>query len=60
VPPGEANSLAGAIVGLLHNPEERARLAAAGPGIAKAYSWDRAAEMTVAAYREALTPARGE
>jgi glycosyltransferase involved in cell wall biosynthesis len=57
VPPGDANALADAISGLLHNPEERARLSAAGPEVAKAYSWDRAAEMTVAVYREVLTPA---
>jgi glycosyltransferase involved in cell wall biosynthesis len=54
VTPGNATALAGAIGGLLHKPEERARLAAAGPAVASAYSWSRAAEMTVAVYREVL------
>jgi glycosyltransferase involved in cell wall biosynthesis len=60
VPSGDASALAVAIGRLLRNPEERARLAAAGPAVAKAYSWARAAEMTAAAYRELLKPARGE
>jgi glycosyltransferase involved in cell wall biosynthesis len=54
VPPGDAAALAGAIRTLLASPPERSRLAAAGPKIASAYSWDRAAEMTVAVYREVL------
>jgi glycosyltransferase involved in cell wall biosynthesis len=54
VPPGDATALATAIGGLLHNPEERARLAAAGPAVASAYSWSRAAEMMAAVYREVL------
>jgi glycosyltransferase involved in cell wall biosynthesis len=60
VPPGDAHVLAAAIRGLLDDPEARARLAAEGPTIAKAYDWDRAAEMTVAAYRELPRPALGD
>ena len=53
VPPGEPEPLAKAITELLADPEARARLgerataAAAGP-----YSWDRAAELTLALYGE--------
>ncbi len=54
VTPGDATALAEAIGGLLHNQEERARLAAAGPAVASAYSWSHTAEMTVAVYREVL------
>lgn len=55
VPPGEPEPLAAAIRELLGDPEERRRLAeraaaaAAGP-----YSWDRAAERTLALYEELL------
>jgi alpha-1,3-rhamnosyl/mannosyltransferase len=57
VPPGDATTLAAAIGRLLRDPEESASLAAAGPAVASAYSWDRAAEMTVAVYREVLRAA---
>jgi len=54
VQPGDSAALAKALSGLLNNPAERSRLAGAGPGVASAYSWSRAAEMTVAVYREVL------
>ncbi len=55
VPPGDSDALAGAISGLLADPEERRRLealavaAASGP-----YSWDRIAEQTNAVYERVL------
>ena len=55
VRPGDPDALAGAIVELLAEPDERRRLeeraaaAAAGP-----YSWDRVAERTLAVYEEVL------
>jgi glycosyltransferase involved in cell wall biosynthesis len=53
VKPGDPDALAAALGPLLRDPEDRARLArgareaAAGP-----YSWDRAAELSLALYRE--------
>jgi glycosyltransferase involved in cell wall biosynthesis len=54
VPPGDSAALAGALAGLLDNPRERQRLAAAGPAVAAQYTWSRAAEMTAEVYRLAL------
>lgn len=53
VPPGDADALAGAIQTLLSEPEERDRLAGGAAQAAHGtYSWDRAAELTLALYRE--------
>ena len=55
VAPGDPDALAGALRGLLSDPGARERLAegaraaAAGP-----YSWERAAEQTLALYRELI------
>ena len=51
VPANDPAALAQAINRLLHDPAERARLAAAGPLTAARYTWQRAAEMTIAVYR---------
>jgi glycosyltransferase involved in cell wall biosynthesis len=55
VPPGDPGPLAAAIDELLAREPERERLAsAAREAAAGPYSWDRAAEATVALYRELL------
>jgi glycosyltransferase involved in cell wall biosynthesis len=54
VPPGDSRALARALSDLLKDRPARARLAAAGPSVAAAYRWSRAAEMTVAVYRTVL------
>lgn len=54
VPANDAPALATAVNRILHDPIERARLAAAGPVTAARYTWQRTAEMTVAVYRRAL------
>ena len=55
VSPGDPASLAGALNGLLLDPEARARLAAAAAEAAAGpYSWDTVAEHTLALYRELL------
>ena len=56
VPANDAAALAEAVKRLLHDPVERARLAGAGPLTAARYSWQRAAEMTVAVYRGLISP----
>lgn len=55
VPPGDSDALARALSELLDDEPARARLAAAGPGVAAAYRWSRAAEMTAAVYRKVLS-----
>ncbi|MYU21363.1 glycosyltransferase family 4 protein [Streptomyces sp. SID8352] len=58
VPPGDAGALAAGLVRLLGDPELRARLGAAGRArVLRRFTWARAAEGTVARYREALGPA---
>lgn len=53
VPPGEPGALAAAIRDLLEQPEERARLGAAARAAAGGrYSWDTAAERTLALYAD--------
>jgi glycosyltransferase involved in cell wall biosynthesis len=53
--PGDVRSLAGELNGLLGDPDARARLAAAAAAAAVGpYSWDTAAERTLALYRELL------
>ena len=54
VPPGDPGALAGAIVALLEDPEERARLGAAGQArVLERFTWRACAEATVAVYRAA-------
>ena len=53
VPPGDPGALAAALSGLLADPQERERLAAgARAAAAGPYSWETAAEQTLALYRE--------
>ncbi|GAA0904693.1 glycosyltransferase family 4 protein [Streptomyces thermoalcalitolerans] len=59
VPPGDAGALAAGLSRLLGDPELRARLGAAGrERVLRHFTWARAAEGTVARYREALALAR--
>ncbi|CAL9430810.1 glycosyltransferase family 4 protein [Streptomyces sp. enrichment culture] len=55
VPAGDAGELAAGLVRLLGDPELRARLGAAGrERVLRHFTWARAAEGTVAHYREAI------
>ncbi|WP_019982146.1 glycosyltransferase family 4 protein [Streptomyces sp. Amel2xE9] len=55
VPPGESGALAAALTRLLGDPELRTRLGAAGrERVLAHFTWARAAEGTVARYREAI------
>ncbi|MEW2114628.1 glycosyltransferase family 4 protein [Streptomyces sp. NPDC005474] len=55
VPPGDPGALATALATLLANPELRARLGRAGrERVLARFTWARAAEGTVAHYREAI------
>jgi glycosyltransferase involved in cell wall biosynthesis len=55
VPPGDEQALAAALGELLGDPAARAELATAAAGAAAGpYSWDTAAERTLALYRELL------
>ncbi|MGW0816138.1 glycosyltransferase family 4 protein [Streptomyces viridiviolaceus] len=55
VPPGDAGALAAGLGRLLGDPELRARLGAAGrERVLRQFTWARAAEGTVARYREAI------
>lgn len=55
VPPGDAGALAAGLSRLLGDPDLRARLGAAGrERVLRHFTWARAAEGTVARYREAL------
>ncbi|MFE9438056.1 glycosyltransferase family 4 protein [Streptomyces sp. NPDC006602] len=62
VHPGDSGALAAGLSRLLSDPELRARLGAAGrERVLARFTWARAAEGTVARYREALAaPAAGE
>jgi glycosyltransferase involved in cell wall biosynthesis len=55
VPPGDSDALAGAIGGLLADPEERRRLEQAASAAASGpYSWERIAQQTAAVYERVL------
>jgi len=55
VPPADHNALAGAIIGLLDHPEQARELGEAGfKRVQAQFTWKRAAEKTVAAYREVI------
>ena len=55
VPPADTEALAGSITRLLDNPEQAAKIGRAGRmRVHKRFTWKRAAEMTVEAYREAI------
>ena len=60
VPPGDAGALAAGLSRLLGDPELRARLGAAGrERVLQHFTWARAAEGTVARYREAIARSAG-
>ncbi|MBW1842117.1 MAG: glycosyltransferase family 4 protein [Deltaproteobacteria bacterium] len=55
VPPGDHNALAAAMISLLDNPKRAKELGLAGYKRVKAeFTWQKAAEMTAACYREAV------
>lgn len=55
VPPGDVPALARAIVALLDDPEERARLGARAREAARAFAWPTIAARTLNVYQEALS-----
>ncbi|MQS12016.1 glycosyltransferase family 4 protein [Streptomyces kaniharaensis] len=60
VPPGNADALAAALGRLLDDPELRAELGAAGrERVLARFTWERAAELTVDAYRAAIATGVG-
>ncbi|MGW6915420.1 glycosyltransferase family 4 protein [Kitasatospora sp. NPDC054939] len=60
VPPGDAGALAAALGRLLDDPALRAELGAAGrERVLARFTWERAAELTVADYRAAIASGAG-
>ncbi|GAA2646086.1 glycosyltransferase family 4 protein [Streptomyces vastus] len=60
VPPGDSGALAAALSRLLSDPSLRARLGTSGRArVLERFTWARAAEGTVARYREAIADAGG-
>jgi glycosyltransferase involved in cell wall biosynthesis len=60
VPTRDANALAQAIASLLDDPERRAAMGRSGrERVLQHFTWRRAAERTVAVYREAIDERRG-
>ncbi|MFE2137505.1 glycosyltransferase family 4 protein, partial [Streptomyces sp. NPDC059466] len=60
VPPGDAGALAASLSRLLGDPDLRARLGSAGRArVLERFTWARAAQGTVAHYREAIARAAG-
>ena len=53
--PLDVDAIAGAIDELLADPDEAARLGAAGRERAKSFTWERTADLVAAVYREAVT-----
>jgi hypothetical protein len=54
VPPGDGEALADAVIGLLRQPSERARLAQHGRATAARYDWHLVAPRVLDYYEEAL------
>jgi glycosyltransferase involved in cell wall biosynthesis len=55
VPPADHHALARAIVRILENPQRAQKLGRAGyRRVQQRFTWSKAAEKTVAAYREAI------
>ena len=54
VDPSNVEALAGSIVDLMNNDEERRRLASNGPKHAAKFSWEETARRTLGVYRELL------
>lgn len=51
VPPGDVEAWASALVRVIDNPEEQARLATAGRAQARAFTWERSAQALATGYR---------
>ena len=58
VDPLDVEALAGSIVELIENDEERRRLASNGPKHAAKFSWEETARRTLEVYRDAVSEAR--
>ncbi|NCC52261.1 MAG: glycosyltransferase [Spartobacteria bacterium] len=52
--PGSVNELAGAIIEIMADPARRRRMRAAGISQARRFSWEQAAEQTLAVYKKVL------
>jgi glycosyltransferase involved in cell wall biosynthesis len=57
-PPGDHEALAAALERLLSDEALRSDLSARGPARAARFTWERAAQETLAVYREALADRR--
>jgi len=58
VDPLSVEALAGSIVDLIENDEERRRLASSGPQHAARFSWEQTARLTLNVYRDVMSEAR--